>query len=270
MPTPQEAPLPLNHLWNRAALALFALALSVPALAEPIPIRQPQGATRGFLVIRSERGALLGHGEFSQLVSGDRVTSHLNFHFRDGSIDEETAVYTQKAVFQLVSDHHIQRGPFFSKPIDFLVEANGNVTLRSLDKQGAQKVETSHIDIPPDLSNGIISILLVNIRPDTPEFKLAMVAPTGKGRLIQLDIQRAPRQPFSCVVGFPCKATVFRIKPELGGLTGIVAPLIGKQPSDIFVWILEGDAPVAVREVGQLAEGGPVVSIELAGTIFRK
>ena len=203
-------------------------------------------------------------------MTGDRVTAHLNFRFRDGSIDEDTAVYTQKTVFRLVSDHHIQRGPFFSKPIDFLVEANGNVTLRSQDKQGQTKVQTSHIDLPADLSNGIISILLVNVRPDTPPFKLAMIAPMEKGRLIQLDIQRAPQQSFSCVVGYPCKAAVFRIKPQLGGLTGIVAPLIGKQPSDVFVWILEGDAPVAVREVAQLAEGGPVVSIELAGTIFRR
>ena len=30
---------------------------------------------------------------------------------------------------------------------------------------------------------------------------------------------------------------------ELGGIAGIVAPIIGKQPPDLHVWILGGDAP---------------------------
>ena len=53
-----------------------------------------------------------------------------------------------------------------------------------------------------------------------------------------------------------------------GGIAGVVAPIIGKQPADTMVWILEGDAPGFVRQVGQLYEGGPIVSIELSGTSF--
>jgi hypothetical protein len=55
---------------------------------------------------------------------------------------------------------------------------------------------------------------------------------------------------------------------DLGGVAGVIAPVIGKQPKDTMVWVLEGEVPGFVRQVGQLYEGGPVVSIELSGTSF--
>ena len=236
--------------------------------AEPIAVRHIQGATRGFMVIRSESGALLGYGELSQLAQGDRVTARLTYHFRDGSFDDETTVFTQKSTFQFVSDHHIQRGPFFSKPSDISVLASGDVTSRAPGKDGLLKIETSHIDPPNDLSNGMIAVILLNLPPNPAEFQLGMVVPSGKGRLIKLDISPAGQQTFSCTIGFRCRASVFRIKTRLGGIAGVVAPIIGKQPDDIFVWVHQDGVPLIVREVGQLAEGSPIVSIELAGTIF--
>jgi hypothetical protein len=44
--------------------------------------------------------------------------------------------------------------------------------------------------------------------------------------------------------------------------------VIGKQPKDIFVWVLEGQVPGLVREVGQLEEGGQIISVEAAGTSY--
>ena len=64
------------------------------------------------------------------------------------------------------------------------------------------------------------------------------------------------------------KATVFRIHPELGGIVGVIAPLIGLQPKDVMVWVLEGEEPAVVVIVGQLGGYGPVVSSELEGTSF--
>jgi hypothetical protein len=63
---------------------------------------------------------------------------------------------------------------------------------------------------------------------------------------------------------------VFRIHPELGGIVGLIAPLIGLQPKDVMVWVLEGEAPAVVRIVGQIGGYGPVVSSELDGTSFGK
>jgi hypothetical protein len=69
-------------------------------------------------------------------------------------------------------------------------------------------------------------------------------------------------------MGVRRKATVFRIHAELGGVVGVVAPVIGKQPKDIYVWIIEGQVPGLIREVGPLEDGGTVVSIEPAGASY--
>jgi hypothetical protein len=250
-----------------AALALFAASPTL-ATADPIPVHQAQGALHGFLVVRSQAGATLGYGEITQVTDGDRVTTHLVFHFRDGSLDDETTVFTQRTTFQFISDHHVQRGPFFAKPSEITVEANGQVTTTTPGKDGQPKVETQHIDLPPDVSNGMIGTQLANIDPAAPPFKLAMVVPSGgKGRLIHLDITPGEQASFS-IAGTPRKATVYRMKLDLGGVVGVIAPIVGKQPPDVIVWVLEGAPPLFVREIGQLSEDGPIVSIEFAGATF--
>ena len=135
------------------------------------------------------------------------------------------------------------------------------------DKDGKEKVETEHMDLPPDLSNGLVAVSLVNVRPDAAPFKISMLAASGKGRMIKLAIEPIGEQPFRAV-GVPRKATVFRVHIEIGGVAGVVAPLVGKQPDDEMIWILEGAAPAFVRQVGQLYVGGPKVSVETAGTTF--
>jgi len=44
--------------------------------------------------------------------------------------------------------------------------------------------------------------------------------------------------------------------------------MVGKQPSDIHVWVLGGEAPAFVREEGQFYEGGPIWRIELTAPVF--
>ena len=60
------------------------------------------------------------------------------------------------------------------------------------------------------------------------------------------------------------KATHYVVKIKIGGIAGVVAPLIGKQPPDSHVWIMQGDAPAFVKSEGPLAPDGPVWRIELA------
>ncbi len=122
------------------------------------------------------------------------MSSRLTYHFRDGSIDDETTVFSQRTVFHLIRDHHVQRGPFFSKASDCLVEESGNITIRTVDKDGKERVETSHIDLPPNVFNGSTGTMLLNASPNTSPFKLGLVAPTGKGRLIQLSIDVTVRE----------------------------------------------------------------------------
>ncbi len=132
------------------------------------------------------------------------------------------------------------------------------MTIHTIDKDGKEKVETSHIDLPHNVSNGFIGTMLLNASPKAEPFKLGLVAPTGKGRLIQLSIDVAGEEPFSPVYGVRRKATVFRIHPELGGVAGVVAPVIGKQPKDVFVWVLEGDVPDLCARSASLKKVAPL------------
>jgi hypothetical protein len=222
------------------------------------------------MVARSEAGKVLANGEFSQVVQGDEVTMRLTFHFLDGSIDDETTTYRQQGTFRLVRYHHIQNGPFFAKPVDFTVEdATGIATSRTEDKSGKIHVESEHVDLPDDVANGFVGTLLLNVPYNTAPFRVGILAPFGGGRLVRILISPEGEQSFRAA-GQTLKATVFRIHPELGGIIGVIASLIGLKPKDVMVWVLEGEQPAVVRIVGQLGGYGPVVDSELEGTSFGK
>jgi hypothetical protein len=222
------------------------------------------------MVVRSATGEIVGRVDFSEDVHGDEVTMRLTYHFVDGSTDDETTTYRQQGTLQLIRNHHIQKGPFFSKPFDFSVEAaTGIATSRTADKNGKIRVESEHIDLPDDLANGFIGTLLLNLPQNTKPFRVGMLAPFGGGRLIRVLISPQGERPFQST-GQTLKAKVFRIHPELGGMLGMLAALIGLQPKDVMVWTLEGEEPAVVRVVGQLGGYGPVLSSELVGTSFEK
>ena len=252
------------------AIALLTIALGAAAPAEQIRVKHIQLPNHGFMVARSEAGEIIARVEFTQVVEADEVTMRLTHRFVDGSIDDETTTYTQHGTFRLVRNHHIQKGPFFNKPFDFSVEdATGLATSRTADKNGATHVESEHIDLPDDLANGFIGTLLLNVPPTTTPFRVGMVAPVFGGRLIRIRVSPEGERPFQ-KTGQTFKATVFRIHPELGGVLGVIATLLGLQPKDVMVWILEGEQPAVVRVVGQLGGYGPVISSELEGTSFGK
>jgi hypothetical protein len=242
-----------------------ALLLSIkPLAADPIQVRRTQGTFHGFLVLKTPEDKTLASGDLVQVAHGDRVTSRLTFHFRDGSLDDEVAIYSQHKVFQLISNHHIQRGPSFPKPLDMFIDArSGQITSR--DKN--QKTTQSRLDLDSDICNGILLPVLLNIDPTTTPIRLSMVAPTSKARLVHIVIAADGEDPVS-IGGRRHKATNYRIKVELGGLAGVVAPIIGKQPSDVHVWILGGDPPAFLREEGQFYEGGPIWRVDLASPVF--
>jgi hypothetical protein len=145
--------------------------------------------------------------------------------------------------------------------------ATGIATSRSADKNGNIRVESEHIDLPDDLANGFVGTVLLNVPRNSAPFRVGILVPVGGGRLIRILISPEGEQPFHRA-GQTLKATVFRIHPELGGIVGLIATLIGIQPKDVKVWVLEGEQPAVVRIVGQLGGYGPVVSSELEGTSF--
>jgi hypothetical protein len=129
--------------------SLIALLLCVSrpsAPAGPVPVRHVQGTIHGFLELRSEEGHVLASGDLIQVAHGGQVTTRVLFHFKDGSIDDETTVFSQRRNFQLMTDHHIQKGPFFPHPMDVLIDSrNSQVTVRSVGKDGNEEVKTDHL-----------------------------------------------------------------------------------------------------------------------------
>jgi len=251
--------------------AFFTITtLAAATRAEPIPVTHLQLPRHASMVARSETGTIIARVEFTEIVQGDEVTMRLTYRFLDGSIDDETTTYSQQGTFRLIRNHHIQNGPFFATPVDFTVDAaTGTATSRPVEKNGKIRVESTHIDLPDDLTNGFVGTLLVNVPPNTAPFRVGILVPVFGGRLIRILISSDGEQPFQ-KAGQTLEATVFRIHPELGGFLGMIATLVGIQPKDVMVWVLEGEKPAVMRVVGQLGGFGPVISSELEGTSFGK
>jgi hypothetical protein len=246
-----------------AVLAGVGLLCPAPTSADPVAVRYREGVVHGFLALRSTEGALLASGDLTQVAQGDRVTSRLVFHFKDGSLQDETAVFTQRGQFRLISDHLVQKGRAFERPLDMRIDGpSGQVTVRYLDEDGQEKIENERLELPPDLANGLIITLLKNVRRATMPATFSFVAATPKPRLVKLKITAAGADPFS-VAGSGRRATHYVIKADIGGLAGLIAPFLGKEPPDSHVWILEGEAPAFVRSEATLFMGGPLVRTDL-------
>ena len=85
------------------------------------------------------------------------------------------------------------------------------VTVRSTEKDGKEDVKNDHLDLLPDVYNGMILSIVKNIRPETPETKVSMIVATAKPRLVKLAISPRGEEPFS-LVGSQRKAMRDEIK----------------------------------------------------------
>lgn len=249
-------------------LILLVCAWRLSAPAERVSVRYVQGTIHGFLQLRSDDDHILASGDIVQVAHGDQVTARTIFTFKDGSIDDETTVFSQRGTFRLISDHHTQKGPAFPQQMDVLINArSGQVTVRSAGKDGKEEVKTDHINLPPDLSNGMVPILIANIASGATETTVPLLVTTPKPRLVTLIISSRGEEPFT-VVGASRKAIHYEIKIQIGGIAGMLAPLVGKAPPDIQLWIIGGQAPTFVREQGPIFPEGPIMTIELASPIW--
>lgn len=244
------------------------ILLSAPLRAQgaQIAARHLQGTVHGYLVLRNESGQTLAAGDLIQAVSGSRVTAHVIFHFKDGSLDDETTVFTQRGTFRLISDHHIQKGPFFAHPMDLWLDAHkGEVTVRSPGKDSKDDVLSKHMNLPPDVCSPPMLIGMAENLTGAGG-QVSLVVATPKPRLVKLVFSALGDDKFS-VAGFERQAVHYQAKFDLQGIAGVVAPLVGKQPPDIEIWIEPGGVPAFVKEESQLSEGGPVVSIQEIGPV---
>ncbi len=175
--------------------------------ADPIPVRHIEGFTHGFLVLRSLAGETLADGDLIQSASRGRLTTQLIFHFKDGSVSDETAVFSQRGNFRLLRDHLIQKGPTFPRPMDVQIDGSaGKVTVRTTDGDGTEKVVDERMSLPGDVSNGVIFTLMKNIRSDASQVKVSMVAAFRSRGSLSWPSLLSARSPFQSAapVAKPC------------------------------------------------------------------
>jgi hypothetical protein len=244
-------------------LAYFAVLQPRLSLAEQIQVRYVEGVTHGFLVLRAEDGQIIADGDLSQVAHNDRVTDHLVFRFKDGSLHEETAIFSQRGTFRLIKDRVVQKGPSFKTSSDTLIDAStGQVTIH-LTEEGKEKLIRKRLDLPADVANGLMLTLTKNIRPGTGQTTVSMVVGASKPRLATLVISPQSEENFTLGT-ITHKAVHYVVKVELRGAAGIVAPLVGKQPPDSHIWVTQGEAPTFLGSSGPFFEDGPIWRVELA------
>ncbi len=101
---------------NAILLACAAMLQPNALLGDTIPVRHTEGLMHGFLVLRTLDDKAIADGQLTQDAQGDHVTAHLIFRFKDGSMYEDTTIFSQRGTFRLLSNHLIQRGPSFKQP----------------------------------------------------------------------------------------------------------------------------------------------------------
>jgi hypothetical protein len=257
------------------ALKLFWIVLICSAIAgagtastSPITVRYQEGIVHGFLVLSTPGGEPLAYGELAQVaLRGDRVSAHVVLRFKDGSMQDETTVFSQRGTFRLISYRLEQKGPAFKIPLEMSIDNFSHHVTVHYTEDGKEKDAHEQMPLPTDLANGLLFTLLKNMESGKFPMTASMVVATPKPRLVKLVVTRAGEDPF-LLGASKIGATHYVIKVELGGVAGAVAPLVGKQPPDLHVWIRGGEAPVFVKSEGPLYADGPVWRMELASPVW--
>jgi hypothetical protein len=246
-------------------LVLMAtLLLQRPVAAAPVPVRFMEGSLHGFLVLSTIKEVLIASGDLLQVGRDGEVTSRLLFHFKDGSVYDETVVFTQRNHFVLQSYHLVQRGPVFPEDTDISLErGSGKYRVKTrARKDGREKVFAGRLDLPPDTYNGMVLNVLKNLPVGAGE-TVHVVAFTPAPKIIKLKLVPAGEQKV-LVGGSEKTATRYVLKPMLGFWLKTFASLLGRTPPENHAWIATADVPAFMKFEGPLYTNGPAWRIELA------
>lgn len=256
-----------GHAWVGSLVLAAVLSLApVPPEAEagPVAVRYLEGVTHGFLTLRSTAGDLLAEGDLLQVVRPEGVDSRLVFRFKDGSVYDETVVFTQSKVFTLVSYRLKQRGPSFPEQVEISVDrerdGTGRYKVKSQRAGGEAETVNGDIELPPDVYNGMFILILRNLPKGAGETVHVLVF-TPKPTLVQVEL--TPHAAETVLAGerrVPVMHYVLR--PKLGMVRGALAALFGKTPPDYHCWIVTADLPAFVAIDGPLYTGGPIWRFE--------
>lgn len=261
-------PLPWKlHQAAYLCLLLFSFA-ATSVLAAPVPVRFPEGTVRGFLELSDLSGKRIASGDFLQTPRGAEVKTRIVLYFKDGSLHDETVVFTQTRHFVMKSYRLIQKGRSFEDDMEVTLErAEGRYRVEVKGKDGREKVLEGKLDLPADVYNGLIPMVMKNL-PEGDKETVHLVAFTPEPRVIELEM--VPSGEDKLFVGDLAKgAHHYVLKPKLGLLT-LPAALLGRLPPDNHIWTVLKDVPAFVKFEGPLAPGGPAWRIELTSPRWPK
>jgi hypothetical protein len=228
-----------------------------------VPVHYTEGTVHGFLVLTTDDGTVIAHGDLLQLVANDGIASRMVFHFGDGSVFEESTTFTQQGSFVLKNYHLVQSGPVFADDLDATLSHSGAYTVKTKShKDGAAHQYDGTLTMPGDVYNGMVPVIVKNVstRQNT---SVHMVAFSPEPRLITLELAPSGATEKAHLGGHEENEVNFTLKPQLGFLLHIAAKLTGKMPPDSHVWIVTDDVPAFARSEGPLYTG-PVWRIALA------
>jgi hypothetical protein len=170
----------------------------------------------------------------------------------------------QRGHFRLLSNRLVLGGPSFKQPMDTSIDATtGQVAVRYTDDDGKEKSISRQLDLPNDVANGMLFTVAKHIQPGVRETTVSYVAATPEPRVVTLVVARQGEVPITHGT-IKNKAIRYAVKTKIGGVAGMVAPLIGKQPPDTQLWVLGGKAPAFIKSEGPLYQGGPIWRVELS------
>jgi len=247
---------------------MIALLWHHPLAAGPVPVRFAEGSLHGFLVLSTPKEVLIASGDLLQVGRDGEIKSRLVFHFKDGSVFDETVVFTQRNVFTMQSYQLIQRGPVYPEDTEITLErASGKYHVKTrAHKDGREKVQDGTLVLPLDVYNGMVLTVVKNLSAGAGE-TVHMVAFTPAPKLIKLELVPAGEQKI-LVGGTEKTATRYVIKPMLGIWLKLFASLLGRMPPDNYAWIVAADVPAFVKFEGPLYMNGPVWRIELTSPLW--
>ena len=253
-------------LINIVAALFFASAMTLEAA--PVAVRFPEGSVQAYLILRGPKGEELAIGDLQQQAREEGIHSRLVFRFKDGSLYDETVVFSQRKTFAMRQYRLIQRGPSFPTALEASIEGEtGGYKVTAREEGEKEETFEGQLALPPDVANGMLAVLLKNL-PQGATRTVHIVAFRPKPLLVELELAPEGRARFS-VGEAQRQALHYRLRPKLGVL-GVVASLIGKDVPDYHYWILGGGAPAFLAFEGPLYVDGPVWRVELVSPRWPK
>jgi len=167
------------------------------------------------------------------------VESRLVFRFKDGSVHDETVIFSQRVAFTLLSYRIVQRGPSFPEAVEASMDrASGQYEVRyRADEDSPEEHLNGTFALPEDAYNGMLSIVVKNLPTGTTE-TVTVVAFTPKPRAVALRLTPVAEE-HTQVAGEAFLAVRYHIRPQLG----LLASLLVIDLPDVRMWIVPGTAP---------------------------